>query len=359
MEGATGRCEFAVLGLKGTPRWLETHAVPYRNVQRKIVGVLGITRDVTLRRQAAIELERGFSTLHTFINTVPAYISVVDAHERYLLVNRRYEDYFGLPASRLVGRRVEEVQPAAAYAEMVPHIRTVLGGQTVRYQSNPKGPDGRSYWFDVQYVPRRGDDGAVTGFFVLVFDVSATKEIEEALRDSRSRLDSILNSMADVVWSTTPDGRTLNFVSASAQAVYGRPAADFMADAGTWLAMVHPEDRAAAEQTMGRVSEIGVFDLEYRIIRRDGAVRWVHDRGRIVNDADGRPLRLDGIVTDITERRLADERFRKLIEHAPEAIQILDVGTGKFLHVNSATERLFKRSADELGQIGPTDVSPP
>ncbi len=238
MQGATGRCEFAIVTLKGTRRWLETHAVPYRNAQREIIGVLGITRDVTARLEAAAELERSFSTLQLFINTVPAYISFVDADERYRLVNKSYEDYFGLPAERLIGQRLCDVQPPAAYAEMQPHIRTALAGQTVRYQSHPTGPDGKTYWFDVQYVPRRGEDGAVTGFFVLVFDISENKKAEIALRES-------------------------------------------------------------------------------------------------------------------------EESFRRLIEHAPEAVMLLDVTAGRFVQVNPAAERMFRMSAAELCQVGPDMMSPP
>ena len=344
MRGEHGRCEFAIVGMKGSRRWMETHAVPYRNGQREIIGMLGITRDVTERREAAAELERSLAMLQLFINTVPAYISFVDADERYRLVNKSYEQYFGLPAERLIGQHLADVQPAEAYAEMQPHIRVALSGQTVRYHSHPTGPDGKSYWFDVQYVPRRGENGAVTGFFVLVFDISESKQTETALRDSRSRLDSILNSMQDVVWSSTPDGQSILFVSASAEALYGRPASEFLGDPMKWAEAVHPEDRDAVERAFHRVPETGEFDEEYRIIHTDGTVRWVHDRARLVNCDDGYPLRLDGIMTDITDRKWAEDalrrsetQFRTLADHLPDVVARFDRDR-RHLYVNPAVE---------------------
>ena len=366
MAGETGRCEFAITGLKGAQRWMETHAVPYRNPKREIVGVLGITRDVTERRAAAAERESSFTTLQLFIDTVPAYISFVDADERYVLVNRRYEEYFGRPASQIVGQRLCDAQTPAAFAEMQPHVRAVLAGQTVRYQSNPASPDGKSHWFDVQYVPRRGEGGAVSGFFVLVFDISEQKHIELALRDSRSRLDGILNELHEVVYSSTADGSRMLFISASAEDLYGHPVAAFMADPQKWFDTIHPDDRARVAAGLERLHEIGAFEDEYRIVRPDGTVRWVHDRGAFVPDESGQPLRLDGIVTDITERRQAADRlrdsevrYRQLFEANPHSMWVYDLETLRFLAVNAAAIAHYGYSREEFLAMTIKDIRPP
>ncbi|MEQ1850786.1 MAG: PAS domain S-box protein [Chthoniobacteraceae bacterium] len=189
LEGGTGRCEFAVVGLKGARRTLETHAVPYRNSRGEIIGSLGITRDITQQKEAAAELERTFSTLQLFINSVPAYISFVDAEERYRLVNRKYEEYFGRPAAEIVGQLVRDMHSPEAYAWIEPHIRTALAGQAVRYESKPKDGDGNSHWFDVRYIPRRGADGSIAGFFALVFDITERKQAEAINAGERAVLE--------------------------------------------------------------------------------------------------------------------------------------------------------------------------
>ena len=93
-------------------------------------------------------------------------------------MNKRYEEYFGLPADKIVGQRLADVQPPAVYAETQPHIRTVLGGTLVHYELNTTGPTGTVRWFDVQYVPRLNGGGEVSGFFALVFDITARKHAE-------------------------------------------------------------------------------------------------------------------------------------------------------------------------------------
>ena len=360
IRGETGRCEFSIIALKGTRRWVETHAVPYRNGQRQIIGVLSITRDVTARKEAAAERERSLTALQLFIDTVPAYISFVDADERYVLVNRRYEEYFGRPAAQIVGQRLCDAQPPVAYAEMQPHVRAALAGQTVRYQSNLAGPDGKSHWLDVQYVPRRGEGGAVSGFFVLVFDITETKQAELAVRESRSRLDGILNCLEEVVFSASPDGSRMLFISASAEGLYGHSVADFMANPRRWLEAIHPEDRSAIDRAWERMRETGSFEEEYRIIRPDGSMRWVHDRSTLVPDESGQPLRLDGIVTDITERRKAEQReavrVQRLKQLAELSVMLAGDPAAVFERVVRMVGELFAVRVVCLSQIAGTEL---
>jgi PAS domain S-box-containing protein len=206
--------------------------------------------------------------------------------------------------------------------------------------------DGTSFWNALLISPVRDEGGEVTGFLGIQRDITERKQAEIALGDSRSRLDSILNSMEEVIWSTTPDGLGLNFVSASVKALYGRSASEFMADPMKWMAMIHPEDREAVERAFQKIQEEGEFDAEYRIIRADGGVRWVHDRGRMVKDSRGRPLRQDGIVSDISERKRAEEalrqseeKFAKAFRNSPDAV-VLTTLDGKILEANAGFTRL-------------------
>ncbi len=289
-------------------------------------------------------------------------------HDRRItFANAGFTRLTGYTEAELLGKSCAILQGPETDPATVERLKTALhgdgyfDGEILNYRK-----DGTIFWNALLVSPVRDDDGVMTGFLGIQRDITERKMAEMALTDSRSRLDSILNSMEDVVWSSTPDGQALNFLSVAVEAMYGRPASEFIADPLKWVAMIHPEDREAVVRAFQRVPEMGEFDAEYRIVRDDGAVRWVHDRGRIVNDAGGKPLRMDGIVTDITGRKLgeaalreSEERFRKIIEHAPEAIQLLDMTTGRFLLVSDASERLFKRSIDELLRSGPMELSPP
>ena len=314
LAGGSGMLQFEIEGLKGARRWLETHAVPLPGADNGGPALLAITRDITERkaaeeslRRSEVERLRAFDTLQLFIDSVPGYVSFVDTGQRYQLVNPSYEQWFGRKRRDIVGRRLDELHSQKVYQEMQPLVERALRGELVQYENCVNDAAGEAHWFDIRYIPRKTPDGTVAGFFVLVLDVTAKKQAEAALRESRERLDNILSSLDDVVWSASADSSRILFLNAAAATVYGRPKEDLYADPRLWLTMVHSEDRgkitAAFEELMNGKD---AFDVEYRIVRPDGSVRWLRNRTRMARDGSRNPLRIDGLASDITTRKQAE-----------------------------------------------------
>jgi len=138
------------------------------------------------------------------------------------------------------------------------------------------------------------------------------RRTEEALAETRRRLESILETLPDVLWSTSPDGQEALYVSPVVERLYGRKVQEFVANPNLWFEVIHPEDEAAAAAARERAEREGEFAVEYRILRPDGAVRWLDVRGRMIRDAAGRPARLDGIARDVTEQVAQRERLARL-----------------------------------------------
>jgi len=274
--------------------------------------IRGSLTDISARKEAELERQRAFETLQLFIDSVPGYISFIDADQRYQLVNPRYEQWFGRTRNEIVGCRLEELQSPAAYEEMKPLVASALAGEVIHYERCVASPDGEAHWFDIRYIPRRDVDGTVTGIFALVFDITIQKNAELALCENRERLDGILSSLDDVVWSSSPDGSRMLYLNPAAQRIYGRPLAEFFDRPHLWQEVVHPEDVLKVGVAFEELGRRGTFNAEYRIVRPDGMVRWVRDRGRLVKDSAGQPLRLDGIGTDITRQREAEEKIRNV-----------------------------------------------
>jgi PAS domain S-box-containing protein len=116
----------------------------------------------------------------------------------------------------------------------------------------------------------------------------------------------------------------------------------------TFLERVHPDDRETVRQALPKAFTAADrrWEMEYRVIRRDGQVQWIASRGA-VETADDKPVRLRGVSVDITARKRADDKFRMAVEASPNGIVLVD-GTGRIVLVNAETERLFGYSREEL-----------
>jgi len=135
------------------------------------------------------------------------------------------------------------------------------------------------------------------------------KAANNRLRDSEEKLSSILASIDNVIWSFS-DQRIL-YLSPVAQVVYGRSVEEFYENPNLWFDIVHPEDVAGVHTLMARLPEAGTIRHEYRILWPTGEVRWIEDRATAVFNAHGKLLRLDGVASDITERK----RYELHVEH--------------------------------------------
>jgi diguanylate cyclase (GGDEF)-like protein/PAS domain S-box-containing protein len=141
---------------------------------------------------------------------------------------------------------------------------------------------------------------------------AARRKAEQELEETRSRLDSIVSSLSDVVWSVSPRPFRLLYVSRAVEAVFKRSAESLYSDPEVWTAQVHPEDRDDVTRRWHAALDGAEFEAVYRIIRDDGTTRWIHNRARAIRDDAGGVSRLDGIARDITDLKGQEQRIARL-----------------------------------------------
>jgi diguanylate cyclase (GGDEF)-like protein/PAS domain S-box-containing protein len=140
-------------------------------------------------------------------------------------------------------------------------------------------------------------------------EISDRKQAQQLLQESEERLESILNSLDEVVWSAEFNPMKLLYLNPAAEQVYGRSVSEFFENVNLWLEVVHPEDREQLAKSVQFLQEKGNITIEYRILRPNGEVRWLSSRRRAHYDANGLLVRADGIIRDITEQKMAQEQL--------------------------------------------------
>ncbi|WP_194117128.1 sensor domain-containing diguanylate cyclase [Chitinilyticum piscinae] len=169
---------------------------------------------------------------------------------------------------------------------------------------------------------------------------------------NRQQLDALLANMPGMAYRCTPAGSwEFDYVSQGTLYVTGYPATDWPGQAPDFASLIHPEHREA--HAIALASGEG-YGIEYRLLHRDGIARWVHEQAWLVEDAEGRVVAREGVISDISARKAEEaareadaEQYRELVQSARSIILRLDP-QGRISFVNQYAESYFGYDPDEL-----------
>jgi two-component system, cell cycle sensor histidine kinase and response regulator CckA len=206
-------------------------------------------------------------------------------------------------------------------------------------------------------VPRDWTEREIGLLEGLALNATARREAERALRESEQRFRTLAHSLDQVFWMSDLHTAATLYVSPAFEKVWDRSCEELYRDPEVWIQDVHPADRdRVVEATVERRSH--GFDLEYRILKRNGDVRWIHDRGVPVADGTGAVVYLAGIAEDVTERMAAEAELRALFTAMQDAIFVIG-RDGRYRRVAPTGAGLLYRAAAELEGRTFHDVLPP
>jgi PAS domain S-box-containing protein len=212
--------------------------------------------------------------------------------------------------------------------------------------------DGTVVAIEDSAAPIRDSDRNIAGAVMVFHDVSERRRAEEALREVRARLDATLSAAEIGTWTwdirkdiVVADRNLASMFSVTPEVAAG-------ASLQSYLAAVHIEDRPRVEHAIAEAlkPEEGTLELDYRLVRPDGTVRWVTARGRVHRNEEGRAAYLPSVIVDITERKAAEEArsmLAALVESSEDAI-LSKTLEGIITTWNDGAERMFGYRAHEI-----------
>lgn len=350
-------------------------AAPIRDASGEIRGVVIVFRNETISRQAkqtiqeqnklleqhilerTTQLNESESHLRSVINSVPALIAYVDARQRYVYVNTQYRERFAPGKEDITGYSVAEILGKERYEMAGPLIEKVLQGEPQSYDWQPF-PD---IWQQINYVPKRDEQGLVVGYYVLGTEITERRHTEQALRDSEQRLARVLEGSDQGYWDWNLKTNAFQ-VSARWETMLGFEPGEMRVDTVHWPELVHPDDFPLALESIERhlSGQASSHEAEFRCKTKDGGWRWILTRGSIVSRADdGSPIMMSGTHTDITERKqfeLAQREAAVVFENSYEAIMVANAD-GRITKVNPAFTRITGYEESEVTGCSPRILS--
>ena len=349
---------------------LWTGGEPPRIVSTSLDALLGIaneleerlaqrTRELAIANETLRESERSSRLV---IDSIPGPVALLTAAGEVEFANRQILEYTGQPLEELKQWGTN----GTVHPEDLPHViqvfsQSIASGSPYEIMQRLRRSDGVYRWFQNNGFPLRDSSGHVVRWCVLLTDVDERKHAGEALRESERESRLIVDTIPGMVLIMAPTG---------AVELVNRQILDFLGKTREELnsleMFIHPDDRSCVIDAWTRSIAAGEpLEVEHRVLRADGTYRWLHARGLPLRDASGDPVRWYTLLTDIDERKRAEDALReseresRLIVDSIPGLVATFTPAGEVDFVNRQVLEDYGKTLEELKRWETTDATYP
>jgi len=304
--------------------WFNLHYSPIIGEGHAPAGVMAMVEDTTDDVRVERFLKSEHTRLQTMFDQAPGFMALLEGPQhRFMHVNQAYLTLVN--GRDVVGKTLADALPEAVaqgFGGLLDSLYAsgeAYSGVAVPFAVGASGAlPARDVFVDFVYQPLRDAAGAVYGIFVQGADVTGRVQAEHAMRASETLFRTLAQALPNQVWSSPPDGM-LDWFNERVYSYSGRQPGEL--DAGRWAEMVHPDDIGAAVAAWRHSLATGdTYEIEFRLIDRDGAYRWHLSRALPIRDAGGAITRWVGTNTDVQDQKAAAHALASLNDTLAEQV---------------------------------------
>jgi PAS domain S-box-containing protein len=322
--GAPYRAQVRMGGSDGAPKWVELIAFGHKagdDTELWLFTGLDVN-GVAAQKRSELEAQ-----LQATLKVIPAYTWYAVPSGALTFVNDRNANYLGLPKDHPLRFGIDT---GAEWDSHIPLLHPddreesrrvwstcLRKGSAGEFSFRVRSAEGKYRWFLSRAEPLRAGDGTLLYWIGVNLDIDDAKRAEHALRKSEKELRDAIDTISATVWTALPDGSNAyvnkHFVE------YSGLSAEQTAGSG-WKAVIHPDDlERHVAKWMEALATGKPHENEVRFRRSDGQYRWHLDRGLPLRDEDGNIAKWYGVVTDIEDRKRAEEALGELSRDLQES----------------------------------------
>jgi PAS domain S-box-containing protein len=299
----------------------------------------------------------GVFDLRAHLDAQPEEAANLASLVRILDVNQASLTLLGFTLKEEVVRNLPSYFLPESMAAFKGEVVALAAGETsFRCEIPVRNATGDIRLLSLTLVVQRGHEADLSRVLVSFIDITEARRAQQALRDSEERWHFALEGAGDGVWDWNVALGTV-YYSPQWKDMLGYAAGEMSDSLDEWEQRVHPDDRERVVDAISRhlKGETPVYASEHRLRCKDGAYKWILDRGKVVARApDGAPLRVIGTHADMTERKRVEqelqdsrEQYRALVENINDVIYTLDAD-GRFTYVSPVIEQYSGMAARDL-----------
>jgi PAS domain S-box-containing protein len=363
LEGKTFETKYRLKNGNGVYRWFLVRAWPLKDDTGRIIKWFGTSTDIDDQEKAQRALQSSEERFRLLVDGLRGYvIFMLDSDGKVASWNAGAERVKGYRQAEILGRDFSVFYPPEEGREIpARHLASAAETGTFEFEGWRITKDGSRYLGQTEIRALFDPDKTLRGYSVVIHDITNQREVEEKLKRSETRFHLISRATNDCIWDWDLK-RNIVDRSSAFEDYLGYSPGENNEKITWWYDCVHPEDRdrviASVQEAM--TSGAPYWRAEYRYRKKDGAYAIVVDRGFVVVDEAGKPARILGAMSDVTERRRVQEqlrRFKFLTDNANDAYFLIGE-SGKFVYVNQTACALLGYTEDELLQLGSSDIDP-
>ncbi|MCB2148564.1 MAG: PAS domain S-box protein [Deltaproteobacteria bacterium] len=348
----------------GETIWFSGNSIPHREDTTIVFD--GVIMDISGIKAAEEKLRKSERQMSQIINFLPDPTFVIDRKSRVIAWNRAMENLTGIKAEAMLGKGNYEYA-IPFYGERRPVMIDLVGSwndlianqyKDIKKKDDllfsetlePHRPLGNRHFRNTA-GPLYDENDSVVGAIETIHDITERRHAETRMQ----LMDHVVQNSPVVLfrWQATENWPVVYVTDNVKQFGYTRE--ELLSGKVPFSVMIHPDDRSRVAEEVMAYSRQGVFDFkqEYRIVTKDGAVRWIDDRTVVERDGRGTITHYQGVVLDITDRKSAQEEISKrqlylesVLYHAPDAIITLDA-RHRVVDWNPGAEKIFGYTSQE------------
>jgi len=367
--------EFKLIRKDGSPLWTLVSAKSLFDENGKFTGSIGMLTDITKRKQAEEALQESEKRFRTLAENSPDVIARFDRQNRHIYANPAAEIPYSRPPEEIMGKTYSElgIDPEKVKSWEKHYIKVLTTGKSETMEFHYKSPKGKEYYFNTRIVPEFVD-GEVTSVLAISRDITDIKKAEGKLKETldnseklveerTAELEKAYNSLKESEkglaeaqkmahignweWDVATDKA---YWSEEMYRIFGRDPQELAPPYNEYLNYVHSDDRDYFENAAKKAVNGKPYSIDHGIILANGEERTVHIQSEVIFGEKNNPIRIKGIVQDITERKKSEEKIQSLanlVESSNDAIVTISLD-GIINSWNKGAEYVYGYSAKEI-----------
>jgi PAS domain S-box-containing protein len=313
--------EYRIRKKDGGIAWVQAMGQRFYDAAGQLDYTSGVFFDITRRKRA----EEALLNYEFIANTAKDCMTLIDRNYVYVAANAAYCRAHDKPLEEMAGASVAQIWGEDSFNNVIRgYLDQCFAGRAVEFEGWFEFGRNGMGCYHVFYSPYFDASGKVVYAAVVSRDITERKKVEEALRQSEMKYRQLVDQIPAVVYKGYTDW-TMDCFDEKVKAITGYSQEDFTSRRKSWLDLIFPEDVDQAKNLFREALKgDGFYVTEHRIRNKNGVVRWIQARNRIIRDVAGKVDHISGVFFDLTERKELEDQLNKA--QRMEAIGILAGG---------------------------------